>query len=88
MQKKPSLSIWYYKEELSVINGIMFKGERIVIPKKMKTDILKKLHQSHMGIEKPKVRARETVFWPGIKTNGRYGRPCLCQISRHFDTIK
>ena len=57
---------WSYKEDLSVINGIIFKGERIVIPMKMRTDILKKLHQSHMGIEKTKLRARETVFWPGI----------------------
>ena len=27
---------------------------------------MKKLHQAHMGIENKKLRAKETVFWPGI----------------------
>ena len=62
-QMKP---YWSYKDDLSLINGIMFKGQRIVIPKIMRQEILKKLHQAHMGIEKTKLRARETVFWPGI----------------------
>ena len=62
-QMKP---YWSYKEDLSLINGILFKDQRIVIPKIMRQEILKKLHQAHMGIEKTKLRARETVFWPGI----------------------
>ena len=63
---EPLKSFWSYREELSLINGIVFKGQRIVIPTKMRKQVLQKLHQSHMGIEKTKMRARETVFWPRI----------------------
>ena len=57
---------WSYKEELSMINGILFKGERMIIPAQMRKNILKQLHQAHMGIEKTKWRARATIFWPHI----------------------
>ena len=59
---------WSYKEEMFVINGVMFKGERLIIPTSMRKDVLKLLHQSHMGIEKTKWRARATIFWPSINT--------------------
>ena len=60
------LSYWSFQEELSVINGTIYKGHRIVIPKLMRQEILENLHQSHMGISKTKARARETVYWPNI----------------------
>ena len=53
------------EEELSVINGTIYKGHRIVIPKLMPQDILENL-QSHMGISKTKATAKETVYWPNI----------------------
>ena len=28
--------------------------------------MLKQLHIPHMGIEKIKIRARESIFWPGV----------------------
>ena len=60
------LSYWSFQEKLSVINGTIYKGHRIVIPKLMRQEILENLHQSHMGISKTKARARETVYWPNI----------------------
>ena len=47
------------------------KGERIMIPKSLTKNMLIKLHGSHMGIEKTRRLARETMFWPGI--NGEIG---------------
>lgn len=38
----------------------------IVIPEKMRQDILHGIHEGHLGVEKCKRRARDTVFWPGI----------------------
>nr|XP_047146762.1 uncharacterized protein K02A2.6-like [Hydra vulgaris] len=57
---------WSFKEELTLIEGIIFKGQRILIPTSMRKATIQKLHLAHMGIEKTKMRARETVFWPGI----------------------
>ena len=57
---------WSHREELSEINGLIFKGERIVLPTSLQKRILSKLNQDHLGIEKTKLRARETVFWSNI----------------------
>ena len=61
------LSYWSF-QELSV-NGTIYKGHRIVIPKLMRQEILKNLHQSHIEISKTKGRARETVHWPHMNQN-------------------
>ena len=42
-------SYWPFREELSIINWIVFKGERLVIPEVMKK-VLEQLHEAHMGI--------------------------------------
>ena len=36
------------------------------MPKLMRQENVKNLHQSHIVISKTKVRARETVYWPNI----------------------
>ncbi|XP_014676736.1 PREDICTED: uncharacterized protein K02A2.6-like [Priapulus caudatus] len=54
---------WSYRDELSIQDGIIVKGERVVIPASMQCYILEKLHESHQGIEKTKMRARTCVFW-------------------------
>ena len=54
--------LWPFREELTIINEIMFKGERIVIPASLQKEILIKLHQSHFGIEKTKLRAGKQYF--------------------------
>ena len=54
------------RDELSVYDHVAFKGERIVIPKKMQSEMLQHIHSSHLGIEKCKHRARDILFWPGM----------------------
>ena len=52
--------------ELKVQNRLLLKGSRLVIPASMRLDILDKLHAGHQGIVKSRVRARKSVWWPGI----------------------
>ena len=42
------------RDELSELNGIILRGERIVIPTPMQTEMLKRIHQGYMGIAKSK----------------------------------
>ena len=51
-------------DELNVIEGLVFKGNKIVVPKTLTKEMLKKLHYNHLGIEKCKMRAREILYWP------------------------
>ena len=57
---------WDFKDELSTYNGIVYKGERIVIPRDMRPQILEILHKPHLGIVRTKQRARDAVYWPGM----------------------
>ena len=56
-------SDWSFREKLSIISGIIYKGERLVIPEVMRKRVLEQLHSAHMRIEKTKWRARATIFW-------------------------
>lgn len=55
-----------FPDELSLQNGLVFKGERLVIPMSVKADMLAKIHRSHIGIQGCLRRAREVVYWPGM----------------------
>lgn len=57
---------WSIRDQLTVCNGIIMKGQQVVVPPGMQKDILAKLHTPHLGIEKSKLLAKETIYWPTI----------------------
>ncbi|UYV61067.1 K02A2.6-like, partial [Cordylochernes scorpioides] len=57
---------WQFQEDLTYQNGLLLRGQRILIPKTLRKDILEKLHQGHFGINKCRSRAKESVWWLGI----------------------
>ena len=63
----PGTRAYYnFRDELVVQNGIIFKGERVVVPTAMRSQMLKKIHSSHVGTEGCLRRAREALYWPGM----------------------
>ena len=59
-------SYWEYRSDLTVIDGILICGDRIVIPKKLRPEMLKRIHEGHLGMSKCKWRARQSICWPGM----------------------
>ena len=57
---------WPYRDELSVENGLIIKGEQLVIPMTLRAKYLETIHEGHQGITRCQARARTCVFWPGI----------------------
>lgn len=60
---------WDYRHDIAVINRIILKRERIVVPQKMRECLLQKLHRVHQGVDKVDKsiqRARNKWFWPGM----------------------
>ena len=55
-----------FKEELTLQNGVIFKGDRVVILLQMRAELKRKLHSSHLGIQACQRRAREAFYWPGM----------------------
>ena len=55
--------------EFSIVDGILMRGSRIVIPKSLQKELLERIHTSgHQGINKCRERARQSVWWPGLST--------------------
>ena len=54
------------KEELSVFEGVVLRGNRIVVPQSLQKQILKLAHETHQGIVKTKQFLRARFFWPGM----------------------
>ena len=54
------------RSELSIAEGLIFKGDKIVIPESLRKEMKERIHMGHMGIERCKARARQLMYWPNI----------------------
>jgi len=66
--KNQCLPFSTFPDQISFNDGVLFKGEKIIIPKAMQPEMLKLIHSSHLGIEKCKRRARDILYWPGMSS--------------------
>ena len=66
--KTPEAALPYFniRDELSIQDGLVLRGERIVIPVTLRKEMKETLHTSHLGIEGTLRRARECIYWPGM----------------------
>ena len=54
------------REELSIQNGCVLWGTRVVIPPKLRASLLKELHSGHTGASRMKELARGYLWWPNL----------------------
>lgn len=54
------------KDSLCVSDNLLFFNNKLVVPYSLRKEILLKLHEGHIGIDKTKHRAREIFYWPGM----------------------
>ena len=64
----PNLAQPYFnvRDELAIQDGLIFRGERVIVPEEMRSDMKSCVHSSHMGIEACRRRARECLYWPNM----------------------
>ena len=65
-QKKVIELYWNRRDELTTDDGLLYRGHRLVIPAKERSNIVKSLHELHVGMEGTLRQARDIVYWPGI----------------------
>ena len=63
---KEIAEFWIHRCKLSALDGLVFKGEKLVVPRVMRPEMLRRIHTGHLRIEKCKKRARDVLFWPGM----------------------
>ena len=63
---EPAQPYFTYWEELTIVDGLLVKGNRIVVPTDMRHDCLETLHAPHLGLQKTLLRACTSVFLPGM----------------------
>ena len=70
------------KLELSIQQGCIMWGQRVVIPKSLRRQIIDIIHEGHVGISKMKALSRSFVYWPKIDSDiEEEGRKCVqCQL--------
>ena len=61
-EAKPYFNI---RDELGVEHNTIFRGDRCIIPKCMRREIMNQIH-THTGVEGCLKRVRQTIYWPNI----------------------
>lgn len=73
---------WHCKDELYITDeGVICRGQRLVVPTEYRKEILKILHVTHRGVVSSKIKAREYFYWPNMsKEVEEYILKCrICQ---------
>ena len=60
-----------HHDVMTVEDGLILKGEALIIPPLEREKILQAVHKGHMGITKCQYHARQCVYWPGINEDIR-----------------
>ena len=78
-----------YQQELSVEDGCILRGSRVIVPPALRDKVLNQLHDGHPGTVKMKSLARQYVWWPGLdKDLEEKVRLCTpCQETRNSPSV-
>ena len=70
---------WGVHGDLSITDGVVMLGGRLVIPSALRSSVLCQLHAFHQGQTRTLRRARQTVYWPNL-TNDVQNVVRECQV--------
>ena len=58
---------WNIKDYISLDDGILLKGQQVIIPAALRQEMLTQIHgHCHQGVEITRLLARKCVYWPCI----------------------
>ena len=72
------------QDEMSIQDGLTFKGERVVVPRASRSELLRRIHSSHLGVNGCLNRARECLYWPGMTADIK-NYVSTCEACREYE---
>ena len=71
--------------ELSIEQGCLLWGSRVIIPRSLRKAVLSELHETHPGMSKMKMLARSYVWWSGMdrEIEEKVSNCNICQMMRN-----
>ncbi|XP_022785990.1 uncharacterized protein K02A2.6-like [Stylophora pistillata] len=57
---------WNYKEELTVQDGVLYKGMKVIVPASTRPQMIARAHSSHLGPDACVRRASDVLFWSSM----------------------
>ena len=82
----PSIIFPYFnmRYEMSIQDGLVFKGERVVVPRASRSELLRRIHSSHLGVNGCLNRARECLYWPDMTADIK-NYVSTCEACRKYE---
>ena len=74
---------WNSRYELSSVDGLLFRAQRLMVPHSWRKEMLDHIHESHQGMVKCKQGARDILFWPGMSSQIE-DKVSTCSTCRQF----
>jgi hypothetical protein len=59
--------MYRYRDMLSSAAGVLMYGDRVVVPRALRGEVLATLHAGHQGVTSMLARGMSSVWWPGMK---------------------
>ena len=56
---------WTYRDEIGVYNGVLYKGDRVIVPTALRKEMVKRIHASHQDQQVCLRRVKDALFWHG-----------------------
>ena len=79
-----SLPYFDMHDEMSIQDGLIFKGERVVVPGVSRSELLKRIHNSHLGVNGCLSRVRDWFSGQGWQRRSRI----MCLLAKHVESMK
>lgn len=57
------------RDKLFECKNLLFLENKLIVPRNLRQEMIKLLHEGHLGIEKTKSQARKVFYWPGISVD-------------------
>jgi hypothetical protein len=77
------------KSEITLHQGCLLWGIRVIVPAKLRSRIQDLLHEGHPGVVRMKAVARSYVWWPGIDSQIEQTVKCCdgCQLTQKMPQV-